>query len=105
SWQLARRHWRYGAGELHRSLSKPAFTRAVRRLLPAVTEEGLLPAAARVRAQAVLPAGPPVGGCRTRRTPRAGPVLSAPSPAATGCLAIGREVARRALAARAEGAR
>ncbi|NED23048.1 L-2-hydroxyglutarate oxidase, partial [Streptomyces sp. SID9913] len=44
SWQLARRHWRYGAGELHRSLSKPAFTRAVRRLLPAVTEEDLVPA-------------------------------------------------------------
>ena len=30
------RHWRYGAGELRRSLSKRAFTDAVRRLLPAV---------------------------------------------------------------------
>ena len=42
-----RRHWRYGAGELHRSLSKRAFTEAVRRLLPAVTEADLLPRAGR----------------------------------------------------------
>ncbi len=30
SWRIARRHWRYGAGELRRSLSKAAFTDAVR---------------------------------------------------------------------------
>ncbi|MEU2386031.1 L-2-hydroxyglutarate oxidase [Streptomyces sp. NPDC012461] len=105
SWQLARRHWRYGAGELHRSLSKPAFTRAVRRLLPAVTEEDLVPAAAGVRAQAVLRDGTLVDDFLIRQTPRAVHVLNAPSPAATACLPIGREVARRALAALAEGAR
>ncbi|MFC8986342.1 L-2-hydroxyglutarate oxidase [Streptomyces sp. NPDC057115] len=105
SWQLARRHWRYGAGELHRSLSKPAFTRAVRRLLPAVTEEDLVPAAAGVRAQAVLRDGTLVDDFLIRETPRAVHVLNAPSPAATACLPIGREVARRALAALAEGAR
>ncbi|NEC26866.1 L-2-hydroxyglutarate oxidase [Streptomyces sp. SID8111] len=105
SWQLARRHWRYGAGELHRSLSKPAFTRAVRRLLPAVTEEDLVPAAAGVRAQAVLRDGTLVDDFLIRETPRAVHVLNAPSPAATACLPIGREVARRALAALAEEAR
>ncbi|MEV7451665.1 L-2-hydroxyglutarate oxidase, partial [Streptomyces nigra] len=54
AWRMARRHWRYGAGELRRSLSKAAFTDAVRRLLPAVEPEDLEPAAAGVRAQAVL---------------------------------------------------
>ncbi|WP_345581025.1 L-2-hydroxyglutarate oxidase [Streptomyces prasinosporus] len=98
SWRLARRHWRYGAGELHRSLSKAAFTRAVRRLLPAVREEDLVPTAAGVRAQAVLRDGGLVDDFLIQRAPRAVHVLNAPSPAATASLPIGREVARRALA-------
>ncbi|GAA3190855.1 L-2-hydroxyglutarate oxidase [Streptomyces virens] len=98
SWQLARRHWRYGAGELHRSLSRAAFARAVRRLLPAVRAEDLVPAPAGVRAQAVLRDGTLVDDFLIEETARAVHVLNAPSPAATACLPIGREVARRALA-------
>ncbi len=99
SWQIARRHWRYGAGELRRSLSKSAFTRAVRRMLPAVTEEDLVPAAAGVRAQAVLRDGTLVDDFLIREGARTVHVLNAPSPAATASLPIGREVARRALSA------
>lgn len=102
SWRMARRHWRYGAGELHRSLSKRAFTKAVRRLLPAVTEADLRPARAGVRAQAVLRDGTPADDFLIRRAPRAVHVLNAPSPAATASLPIGREIARRALAVLAE---
>ncbi|CAL9515883.1 L-2-hydroxyglutarate dehydrogenase [Streptomyces sp. enrichment culture] len=105
SWRLARRHWRYGAGELHRSLSKAAFTRAVRRLLPAVREEDLVPAPAGVRAQAVLRDGTLVDDFLIQESPRAVHVLNAPSPAATASLPIGREVARRALAELAARAR
>lgn len=99
SWRLARRHWRYGAGELRRSLSKGAFAEAVRRLLPAVRAEDLVPAAAGVRAQAVLRDGTLVDDFLIRESPRAVHVLNAPSPAATASLPIGREVARRVLAA------
>ncbi|MFJ4755902.1 L-2-hydroxyglutarate oxidase [Streptomyces sp. NPDC088763] len=99
AWRMARRHWRYGAGELHRSLSKAAFTDAVRRLLPAVEAGDLVPAAAGVRAQAVLRDGSLVDDFLIREGPRAVHVLNAPSPAATASLPIGREVARRALAA------
>jgi L-2-hydroxyglutarate oxidase len=99
SWHIARRHWRYGAGELRRSLSKAAFTSAVRRLLPAVTEDDLVPAAAGVRAQAVLPDGTLVDDFLIREGARTVHVLNAPSPAATASLPIGREVARRALTA------
>jgi len=99
AWRMARRHWRYGAGELHRSLSKAAFTDAVRRLLPAVEPGDLVPAAAGVRAQAVLRDGSLVDDFLIREGPRAVHVLNAPSPAATASLPIGREVARRALAA------
>ena len=103
SWRIARRHWRYGAGELHRSLSKRAFTAAVRRLLPAVTETDLRPAAAGVRAQAVLRDGTLADDFLIREAPRTVHVLNAPSPAATASLPIGREVARRALSALTDG--
>ncbi|WP_434591692.1 L-2-hydroxyglutarate oxidase [Streptomyces sp. A5-4] len=97
SWRIARRHWRYGAGELHRSLSKRAFTEAVRRLLPAATEADLRVAPAGVRAQAVLRDGTLVDDFLIRQAPRTIHVLNAPSPAATAALPIGRQVARRAL--------
>ncbi|MGV9316130.1 L-2-hydroxyglutarate oxidase [Streptomyces sp. NPDC003691] len=98
SWHIARRHWRYGAGELRRSLSKAAFAQEVRRLVPAVTEEVLRRTDAGVRAQAVLRDGTLVDDFLIRETHRVVHVLNAPSPAATASLPIGREVARRALA-------
>ncbi|WP_181807740.1 L-2-hydroxyglutarate oxidase [Streptomyces shenzhenensis] len=98
AWALARRHWRYGGGELRRSVSKKAFTAAVRRLLPAAEEDDLVRAAAGVRAQAVLRDGTLVDDFLIKEAPRTVHVLNAPSPAATASLPIGREVARRALA-------
>lgn len=97
SWRMAARHWRYGAGEIHRSLSKRAFTEAVRRLLPAVAPSDLVPSGAGVRAQAVLRDGTLVDDFLIQDAPRTVHVLNAPSPAATASLPIGREIARRAL--------
>ncbi len=97
TWRMAGRHWRYGGGELRRSVSRGAFTRAVRRLLPVVSERDLVPAAAGVRAQAVLRDGTLVDDFLIREGARAVHVLNAPSPAATASLPIGREIARRAL--------
>lgn len=98
AWRMARRHWRYGAGELRRSVSKAAFVDAVRRLLPAAEEADLVPTAAGVRAQAVLRDGALVDDFLIKEGARAVHVLNAPSPAATASLPIGREVARKALA-------
>lgn len=97
AWALARRHWRYGAGELHRSLSKPAFLDAARRLVPGVEERDLVRAPAGVRAQAVTRDGTLVDDFLIREGARAVHVLNAPSPAATASLPIGREVSRRTL--------
>lgn len=99
AWRIARRHWRYEAGELHRSLSKRAFVTAVRRLLPEVTAADLIPARAGVRAQAVLHDGSLVDDFLFGGTGRFVHVLNAPSPAATAALPIGRAVAQRALTA------
>ncbi|KJY41786.1 hydroxyglutarate oxidase [Streptomyces sp. NRRL B-1568] len=98
AWRIARRHWRYGAGEVRRSLSKRAFTEAVRRLLPEVSEGELIPAPSGVRAQAVLQDGTLVDDFLFAESARMVHVLNAPSPAATASLPIGREVARRVLA-------
>ncbi|MEX2983413.1 L-2-hydroxyglutarate oxidase [Streptomyces sp. C36] len=98
AWRIARRHWRYGAGEVRRSLSRSAFTTAVRRLLPAVRAEDLIPAPSGVRAQAVLRDGTLVDDFLFAQSPGMVHVLNAPSPAATASLPIGREVARRVLA-------
>ncbi|MCG0067858.1 L-2-hydroxyglutarate oxidase [Streptomyces tricolor] len=97
SWAIARRHWRYGAGELRRSVSKAAFLEAVRRLLPGVEAGDLVRAPAGVRAQAVLRDGTLVDDFLIREGVRAVHVLNAPSPAATASLPIGREVGRRVL--------
>jgi L-2-hydroxyglutarate oxidase len=94
---LARRHWRYGTGELHRSLSGRAFTKAVRRLLPEVRQEDLRRAPAGVRAQAVLRDGTLADDFLIREAPHTVHVLNAPSPAATACQPIGRDVAARVL--------
>lgn len=80
-----------------RPLSRAAFTAAVRRLLPAVTEDDLIPAAA--GAQAGPGDGTPADDLLIHQGERTVHVRNAPSPAATAALPIGREAARRALAA------
>ncbi|OEU96416.1 L-2-hydroxyglutarate oxidase [Streptomyces oceani] len=99
SWRIARRHWRYGAGELRRSLSRSAFTATVRRLLPEVTAGDLRPARAGVRAQAVLRDGTLADDFLIQESPHTVHVLNAPSPAATASLPIGREIAGRVVRA------
>ncbi|HEX7902002.1 MAG TPA: L-2-hydroxyglutarate oxidase [Planctomycetota bacterium] len=100
-WRMAWRYWRKGLGEMWRSLSKTAFVRSCRRLLPEVEEADLLPGGAGVRAQALGPDGRLLDDFIIERRPGAIHVLNAPSPAATASLAIGRhvaEIAERALA-------
>lgn len=97
--RLARQHWRYGLGEMHRSLSRAAMVRQIQRLLPDVRADDLHPAGAGVRAQAVRPDGSLVDDFLfAAQGEGAGAVLhvlNAPSPAATAALPIGREILTR----------
>ncbi|MEZ4861986.1 MAG: L-2-hydroxyglutarate oxidase [Caldilineaceae bacterium] len=92
-WHLARKHWRMGMGEFYRSYSKPAFVKALQRLLPELREEDVHPAGAGVRAQALEPNGFLVDDFRIADTDRMIHVLNAPSPAATASISIGRTIA------------
>jgi L-2-hydroxyglutarate oxidase len=97
--KVAQRHWRYGIGEVQRSLSKKAMVRQIQRLLPDVRAEDLHPAGAGVRAQAVKADGTLVDDFLfLDQGTGAGSVLhvlNAPSPAATAALPIGREIVER----------
>ena len=92
---LARKYWKYGASEMARSLSRARFARALQKLVPAVQEHDLEPAAAGVRAQAVNADGTLVDDFAFVQRGRALHVLNAPSPAATASLEIGRAIASR----------
>ncbi len=98
---LARRYWRVGFGEVYRSVSKTAFTRAVRRLVPDLARDDLVRSGAGVRAQALLRDGRLVDDFAFRRSDHVVHVLNAPSPAATASLAIGRYVAMQVASASA----
>ena len=95
-WRMARKYWRSGLAEMHRSLSKRAFLLALQRLVPAVRYEDLEPGGAGVRAQALERSGALVDDFRIQQAERMVHVLNAPSPAATASIAIGREIAQTA---------
>ncbi len=91
--RLALRFWRMGAAEEWRDLWKPAFAAAVRRFVPELRAEDLLPGPSGLRAQALDPDGSLVDDFRLGGTRRVLRVLNAPSPAATASLAIARVLA------------
>lgn len=93
--RLAARHWRAGAAEVWRSLSKSAFTRSLQRLVPEVRAADLEPAPAGVRAQALRRDGAMVDDFLIVDDARGVHVCNAPSPAATASLNIGKLVAGR----------
>ena len=94
-WRLARKNWRTGLGEIHRSLSRKAFVRGLKRLVPEVEEGDVVPISAGVRAQALKEDGAMVDDFLISEGERSVHVLNAPSPAATASIPIGQEIARR----------
>ncbi|NUT31911.1 MAG: L-2-hydroxyglutarate oxidase [Hamadaea sp.] len=90
--RLARKHLRYGLGEMARSLSRRRFADSVAALVPQIGRADLEPAGAGVRAQAVRPDGSLVDDFLIVRAERQVHVLNAPSPAATSSLAIAKHI-------------
>lgn len=90
--KLATRYWRTGLGEIHRSLSKTAFVKALARLVPELKADDLRPCRAGVRAQAVAADGSLIDDFLWVTGRRILHVCNAPSPAATASLEIGRAI-------------
>ena len=95
--KVAKKYWRTGFGEMYRSFSKAAFTKALQKLIPDIREEDLVEGGAGVRAQACDRDGGLVDDFMILESSSAINVCNAPSPAATSSLAIGETVATLAL--------
>lgn len=95
--KVARKYWKTGFGEMYRSFSKRAFTKALKRLIPEIEQIHLEPAESGVRAQACDRTGGLLDDFKIVEQTGAIHVLNAPSPAATSSLSIGRTVAGRVL--------
>ncbi len=92
------KYWQTGFGEMYRSISKAAFTKALQKLMPDIEAKDLVPGGAGVRAQACERRGGLIDDFLILENKYAVNVCNAPSPAATSSLAIGDHVAGKALA-------
>ena len=95
--KVAAKYWRTGMGEMYRSFSKAAFTKALQKLIPEIKENDLVEGGAGVRAQACDRNGGLVDDFMILESKGAIHVCNAPSPAATSSLAIGETVSKLAL--------
>lgn len=90
--KVAMKYWRTGFGEMYRSFSKAAFTKALQKLIPEIQEDDLVDGGAGVRAQACDRKGGLLDDFSIIEAKHAINVCNAPSPAATSSLAIGDTV-------------
>ncbi len=95
-WKLALSYWKTGIKEQVRSLSKAAFVRSLKELIPEMTPNDVTAGGAGVRAQAMAPDGTLLDDFAILGVERMIHVLNAPSPAATASLSIGTTIAERA---------
>ncbi|WP_392419943.1 L-2-hydroxyglutarate oxidase [Capnocytophaga canis] len=91
-WKIVAKYGKTGLGEIYRSLSKKAFTKALQQLIPEIQESDLVVGGAGVRAQACSREGLLIDDFDIRKSNKIVHVRNAPSPAATSCLAIGKTI-------------
>lgn len=95
--KVAFKYWKTGMGEMYRSFSKAAFTKALQKLMPEVNASDLVPGGAGVRAQACDRNGGLLDDFMILENEYAVNVCNAPSPAATSSLSIGNTVSDLAI--------
>ena len=91
---VARKYWRAGLGEFHRSVSKAAFVKALQCLIPEIKSGHLEAGGSGVRAQACDRDGRLLDDFYFVENKDIIHVCNAPSPAATASLAIGASIAK-----------
>lgn len=94
--KVAFKYWKTGLGEMYRSFSKAAFTKALQKLIPEIQEHDLTDGGAGVRAQACDRNGGLVDDFMILEEKQVINVCNAPSPAATSSLSIGKTISELA---------
>lgn len=91
--KVASKYYKTGLGEMYRSFSKSAFTKALQVLIPEIQEADLIEGGVGVRAQACDRNGGLLDDFSIIQNKNSIHVLNAPSPAATSSLSIGKTIA------------
>jgi L-2-hydroxyglutarate oxidase LhgO len=84
---------------MHRAVSKASFVAGLRRLVPEIEAEDLVPGGSGVRAQAITRDGALVDDFQFSQSQHMLHLYNAPSPAATASIAIGQAVVEMAAKA------
>ncbi len=95
--KIVSKYWKTGMGEMYRSYSKSAFTKALQELIPEIQKKDLIKGGAGVRAQACDRKGGLIDDFLVVEHDKFINVGNAPSPAATSSLAIGDRIAEMAV--------
>ncbi len=91
-WKIVAKYGATGMDEIYRSLSKSAFTKALQELIPEIQEQDLVTGGVGVRAQACNRNGILLDDFDIVKNGNIIHVRNAPSPAATSCLSIGKQI-------------
>lgn len=91
-WSMAGKYWKTAMGEYYRSFYKPAFVKALQKLVPELKSTDLSSGGSGVRAQALMPHGQLVDDFSIIQKKNMVHVLNTPSPAATSALSIGEYI-------------
>lgn len=96
TWNLFRKHWKFGLDEYRRAFSKKLFLERLQRLIPSLEMDDIKPGRSGVRAMALGADGEMIEDFKIEYRNRSIHVLNAPSPAATACLSIGDRIVEMA---------
>jgi L-2-hydroxyglutarate oxidase len=92
TWRLFINHWKFGLNEYKRAFSKSLFLIELQKLLPSLKMDDIVEGRSGVRAMALSNNGEVIDDFKIIRNKKNIHVLNAPSPAATACLAIGKQI-------------
>lgn len=94
-WKFIIKVWRYGFYEYYRSFSKTEFTRSLQNLVPEIKKEDLVIGKTGIRAQILSYEGNLIDDFLIDKNDKIFNVVNAPSPAATSCFAIAKNIVKK----------
>ena len=96
TWRLFINHWKFGLNEYKRAFSKSLFLKELQKILPTLKIDDIVEGRSGVRAMALSSDGDMVDDFKIIKNKKNIHVLNAPSPAATACFAIGKQIMEEA---------
>jgi len=96
TWRLFINHWKFGLNEYKRAFSKALFLKELHKMMPTLKMEDIVEVRSGVRAMALSSNGEVIDDFKIIKNKKNIHVLNAPSPAATACFAIGKQIMEEA---------